>query len=144
MFIQLLKSEVFVFLNQQLIHLKVPPQHLFVPNGFSNPNSCQKSKGSGTISWRFLIPSYSLKSRCFPFFRPMTFTKKPKQQPRHGCTPHRWCPRVASPRTWHAQPHRWRPDLFFSECTKKHVTGTRQVGTLLTVFRGTGHDEKEA
>lgn len=55
---------------------------------------------------------------CFFIFSPPPFHEvhEKKSQyynthPGHGCIPHRWCPRVASPRTWHVQPHRWRPDL---------------------------------
>ena len=52
--------------------------------------------------------------------------------PRHGCIPHRWYPRVASPRTWHVQPHRWRPDLhrFFRGC------GACSLGENFTGFWG--------
>ena len=121
MFIQVLKSlksEVFVFLNQQLIRLKIPPQNL-VPKCFSNPNSCQKKQRVWnhqlTFSYSLIFPQ---NLDLFVFFRPITFTEKTKQQPRHGCKPHRWCPRVASPRTWHVPPHRWRPDLFFRSVPK--------------------------
>lgn len=64
--------------------------------------------------------SYSLQKilMCFFIFSPPPFHEvhEKKSQyynthPGHGCIPHRWCPRVASPRTWHVQPHRWRPDL---------------------------------